>query len=122
DATPLPYQIESWSSGAAAIWVKVDTIKGNNSTQKIRMHWGNGSAAAESNGAAVFDTANGFRGVWHLHDSTTTGSADATVLATNATWHNGPVRTAGLIGGAVDLNQPVDLAPENAKYLRANYN
>src|SRR5690606_7967921 len=39
NVTQLPYEIESWSPTSAAIWVKVDTILGNNATQKIRMHW-----------------------------------------------------------------------------------
>jgi hypothetical protein len=122
NTTPLPYQIETWTSASAAIWVLVDTVRGNNSTQTIRMHWGNAAAVSESNSTAVFDTANGFRGVWHMHDSSATGSSDATVLATNALWYNGPVQTTGLIGRAVNLNQPLDLAPETAKYLMANYN
>jgi hypothetical protein len=32
NTTALPYQIESWSSTAAAIWVRVDSVKGNNAT------------------------------------------------------------------------------------------
>src|SRR5690606_32984564 len=63
---PLAYEIESWSSTAAAIWVKVDTIKGNNNTQKITMYWGKSDANSESNGPAVFDSANGYRAVWHM--------------------------------------------------------
>ncbi len=124
DATALPYQIESWSSSGAAIWVLVDSVKGNNSTQTIRMHWGNGSAASESNGAAVFDTANGFSGVWHMHDSTGGYSTDATIHNTNAVWYNQPVLAQGLIGRAVDTRQPMDLGldPSNARYLMANYN
>src|SRR5690606_13413644 len=62
----LPYEIESWSTTAAAIWVKVDTIKGNNATQKITMYWGKNDANSESNGPAVFDSANGFVAVWHM--------------------------------------------------------
>jgi hypothetical protein len=124
NATPLPYQIESWSGNSAAIWVKVDTVKGNNATQTIRMHWGNGAAASESSGPAVFDTANGFSGVWHLHDSTGGVSTDATIHNTNAVWYNAPVLTNGLIGRAVNTDQPVDfgLGPENARYLMAAYN
>lgn len=124
DATPLPYQVESWSSTSAAIWVKVDSIKGNNSTQAIHLHYGNAAAASESNGPAVFDTAAGFCGVWHLSDSTGGVSHDATAYNTNAAWYNGPVLAPGLIGRAVNTNQPVDagLDPSNARYLMANYN
>jgi hypothetical protein len=122
NATPLPYQIESWSANSAVIWVKVDTIKASNNTQKIIMHWGNGAAVSESNGPATFDTANGFSGVWHLHDSTGGISTDATIHNTNATWYNAPVLANGLIGKAVNMEQPGDLAPETARHLRAPYN
>jgi biopolymer transport protein ExbB len=64
---PLSYEIEQWDStnSAAAIWVSVPVVKGNDSTA-IRMYWGNNGAVTQSNGAAVFDTANAFLGVWHL--------------------------------------------------------
>src|SRR5690606_11600146 len=41
-------------------------IKGNNATQKIHMLWGNPDAESASNGSAVFDSANGYRAVWHM--------------------------------------------------------
>jgi biopolymer transport protein ExbB len=70
DGTHLAYQIERWDSigAAAAIWVKVDTVYGNNSSQKILMYWGKSDASDSSNGEAVFDTSDAFRGVWHLKD------------------------------------------------------
>jgi hypothetical protein len=52
----------------AEIWVKTDTIYGNNNTQTITMYWGNTVAADISSGSAVFDTGRGFAGVWHLSD------------------------------------------------------
>src|SRR5690606_2609268 len=72
DDTPLSYQIESWDAAGtkAAIWVKIDTVRGNNSTQSIKMHWGNTEADSESNGAAVFDTANGYKTVLHMNEPT----------------------------------------------------
>jgi hypothetical protein len=74
DGTHLPYQIERWdnTNSAAAIWVKADVL-GNNGTQYIVMYWGNAAAGDSSSGAAVFDTANGFAGVWHLGE---TGNID----------------------------------------------
>jgi hypothetical protein len=65
---PIPYEIEQWDAAnrQAAVWVSVDTVRGNNGKQYIVMHWGNPRAAAQSNSAAVFDTAAGFVGVWHL--------------------------------------------------------
>ena len=66
--TRLPYEIVSWNSSAksAEIWVKVDTVYGNNATQSIKMFWGNGGAADSSAPGAVFGTSNGFVSVVHL--------------------------------------------------------
>ncbi|MBN1130018.1 MAG: DUF2341 domain-containing protein, partial [Chitinispirillaceae bacterium] len=70
----LSYEIERWVDGTnnndtAEIWVRVDTIIGNNSQQFILMHWGRSGAVSRSNGSAVFDVDNGFQGVWHLNES-----------------------------------------------------
>jgi hypothetical protein len=64
----LPYEIEHWDSAAghAALWVLVDTIYGSNNAQYITMQWGSSNAQDNSSGAAVFDTADGYRAVWHL--------------------------------------------------------
>ena len=79
----LPFEIERWDSDGerAEIWVKVDTIYGNNSTQSITMHWNRTreSGAADYAGSAVFDTSDGFQGVWHLGDGLAGGQfSDAT--------------------------------------------
>ena len=68
DYSPLEHEIERWdqSSYQAEVWVKVDTLFGNDSLQWIMMYWGNEDAQDRSNAAAVFDTASGFQGVWHL--------------------------------------------------------
>jgi hypothetical protein len=71
DGSPLSFEIERWdaSQGSAEIWVKVDTVYGNDSTHSVTMYWGNPGAAGLSNSIAVFDTVNGFQGVWHLSQS-----------------------------------------------------
>jgi hypothetical protein len=80
DNTPLAYEIEQWdsASGQAAIWVKVDTVYGNNGAHYIRMHWGNPDAQDSSTSASVFDTADGFQGVWHMQQGGTGAVKDAT--------------------------------------------
>jgi hypothetical protein len=98
---PLPFEIERWDPAAqrAEIWVKVDTIYGNDSTHYITMLWGDSSATGSSNGAAVFDTANGFAAVWHLNtdcSDITTGKHDGTNF--------GATDTVGIIGGAKKFN------------------
>ena len=80
DGTPLPYEIERWDSNrsCAEIWVKVDTVRGDNDLQCIVMLWGNSESESESDGGAVFDTSRGFQGVWHLADEGNTTVMDAT--------------------------------------------
>jgi hypothetical protein len=84
DGTPLSYEIERWdaTSQAAEVWVKIDTVYGNDSTHFINMYWGasTGSVTVSlSNGAAVFDSAQGNIGVWHLDPSLN----DATIFSDN---------------------------------------
>jgi len=104
DNTFLPYEIERWDPVArlAEVWVKVDTVLGNDSTQSISMYWGNDHAADNSNSAAVFDSANGFQGDWHLGE---TGSlvSDATGNRYNGT-ANFTAPVAGVIGAAQHFN------------------
>src|SRR5690606_23827454 len=79
NTTRIQHQIEKWDSAerAAAVWVRVDTVYGNRNNQLFRLHWGNAAAVDSSKGSAVFDTAAGFRAVWHMND---TGNVpDATV-------------------------------------------
>jgi len=69
NGTPLAYELESWDRAArkAAFWVRAPGVSGNDSTQCLRIHWGNSAATSESRGASVFDTAFHFQGVWHLN-------------------------------------------------------
>ncbi len=65
----LPFEIDFWKVGVdsgAAVWVLMDTIKAG-STQNLLMQIG-GDGGLTSNGNIVFDTSNGFKGVWHLQD------------------------------------------------------
>jgi hypothetical protein len=77
--TSLPYEIEQWDSigQSALVWVKVDTIYGNNDTQSVLMVWGNPGTLTHSSGV-VFDTAQGFQGVWHLNEAGDAPCLDAT--------------------------------------------
>jgi hypothetical protein len=68
DNTPLPFEIERWDAAArlAEIWVKVDTVYGNDSGHFVAMYWGEPATVIALDNAKAFDTAGGFRGVWHL--------------------------------------------------------
>ena len=74
DGAHFPYQIERWNStstlDSAEIWVLVDTVY-NNSTQYFKMYWGKSDASSRSNGYKVFETSNGFVGVYHLGEGGT---------------------------------------------------
>jgi hypothetical protein len=78
--TSLPFEVERWDStdGQAEVWVRIDTVYGNNDSQSIIMYWGNPTAMSASNSGAVFDTAAGFQGVWHLAQGGTDTARDAT--------------------------------------------
>jgi hypothetical protein len=128
DAVRLPHQIERWDSAGkkAEIWVLVDSVKGATRNQFIRMHWGKADAADSSRGAKVFDSANGFVGVWHLGDSTNANPRpNAAGVAPSAILRNfDPSYTpkAGVIGFADSLRGGQDTAREGGKdYLDLNH-
>jgi hypothetical protein len=104
DGTPLPYEIERWDNllQVAEIWVRLDTVYGNNDTQSFYIYWGNVAAADSSDGEAVFSTDKGFKGVWHLND----GPQDATADHNHASLSggSGPSSVSGIIGGCMDFD------------------
>ena len=104
DDTPLAFEIERWDVSAqrAEIWVKIDTVYGNDSTHFITQYWGNSTATSESNSAAVFDTSTGFQGVWHMAGEGTSSAYDATENQFNGTPFNTSAASGveGVIGGA----------------------
>jgi hypothetical protein len=112
DGAFLPYEIEEFdvAGKAAAIWVRMDTVHGNSQSQSITLLWGNPSAPDQSNGAAVFDTAAGFAGVWHLGEAVTADRPDATAYRNNGqtAGYDGDESTAGLIGHCDSLDMSDD--------------
>ncbi|MBD3391516.1 MAG: DUF2341 domain-containing protein [Chitinivibrionales bacterium] len=104
DGTPLAHEIERWDSaaGLAEIWVKVDTIQGNGTTT-IRMHWGKQGVGDASNSAAVFGSASGFAGVWHMAEDPENGGEsilDRTANGIHGT-PTGDMTAEDLVTGAV---------------------
>lgn len=96
DNTFLPYEIKRWDSALmqAEVWVKVDTIYGNDSTQSITMYWGNPDASGNSSGASVFDSTSGFEGVWHLNEMSGTTASDASQNNYSGIYNGGLPRNA----------------------------
>jgi hypothetical protein len=107
DGLPLPYEIERWDSAnaQAEIWVKVDTIFGNDSSHCFTMYWGNLKVSAVSNSAVVFDTSNGFEGVWHLQE--TSGDVSDATINQNTGVNSGTLSITGVIdkGRAFDSSR-----------------
>ncbi len=66
----LPHQVEVWDrkQKKAVIWVKIDSLFGNTSSQFIEMFWGRDSVVDPSSGMLVFDGSNSYGGVYHLSE------------------------------------------------------
>ncbi|HUG52866.1 MAG TPA: DUF6786 family protein [Vicinamibacteria bacterium] len=125
DGRALPHTVERWDPAArtAAVWVKVD-VRGDAAGQSLLMHWGHPDAPNLSDPRAVFDTRDGFVGVWHLGDQGGTaedGYLDATANGAHGTGVNLTVeaRVKGRVGDAValrhDKGQWIHVAGEKRK-------
>ena len=106
DGTHLPYEIEHCNPatpGSAEIWVKVDMVRGNDSTQYIKMYWGKASPVDSSNSAKVFELSNGFVGVYHLNENAATKAvASATGFNPGTSYRNTDTQdTTGVIKGGL---------------------
>jgi hypothetical protein len=97
---PRPYQIESWDATAkkAAIWVLADTVKGNDSITTLRMYWGKAGAVDSSKAAAVFDTANGYKAVFHMNEAS--GNIGNSTIDTITGVNTGTTAAPGIAGSA----------------------
>jgi hypothetical protein len=84
DGLPMAFQIDHWDAvkREAAVWVALDTVRGNDSAQYFRMHWGKDGIASTSDGAAVFAGA-GYAAAWHLEEETA-GTGNAGVYRNSA--------------------------------------
>ncbi len=103
--TALAYQIDSWNTSSATIWVKVPVVAGNAQT-KVRMYWGKAGETSLSSGGTVFDTANGHTAIWHLNEDGggTANVLDATANGLNFNGHASVTAVPGMIGNARNYN------------------
>lgn len=108
DNTPLSFDIERWDAagGHAEIWVLIDTVLGNDSLQSFIMSWGNNSAKATTNSTVVFDTAQGYQGVWHMSGIVSGTAYDATTNKYNGTPVN--MTSASLVTGVIGTARDFD--------------
>jgi hypothetical protein len=120
---PLAHQIEEWdaAAGTAAIWVRVPRIEGQ-SRLAIHLHWGNASAANESNARAVFNESNGYLSVFHLGDAVKDEVGTLDVKDTGTTASAGIVGKArhfpgkaGVFGGEQIATYPVGASPHTSE-------
>ena len=121
EGAPLPHHVEMWDadSKTALVWVKVPTVKGNSSDQRIFMHWGNPDASATGDPAKVFSTADGFVAAWHLDEEGNTdadGYKDATGNAAHATGVN--LKTGSRLDGRVGKAQQFNYA--DAQWIKVD--
>jgi hypothetical protein len=126
DNTPLPYEIERWDEAAklAEVWVRVDTVHGNDSMQSVIMYWGNPGAADSSSGAAVFDTTAGFQGVWHLSEGGDAFVFDATANRYDGTAYG--MSSASSVSGEIGKARAFDgsssyITMPNTKNSKLNF-
>jgi hypothetical protein len=75
DGEDLPSQVAGWDPSfykAAEVWVRVPVVEGNSSADFVTMHWNNPNATGGNDfrvlGGSVFDSTDGFVGVWHLEE------------------------------------------------------
>jgi hypothetical protein len=98
----MPFQIERWDRNLelAEIWVKVDTIYGNNKTQYFTMLWGNPDIQKMSlNSTLVFDTTLGIQASWHMSSKDSTVLPDATGNRFNAKCY--ALTMSSFVGGQI---------------------
>jgi hypothetical protein len=77
--TPLYYELERWDDNdSATFWVRIDTAYAATTNPVIYIYYDKAAATSGSTPNDVFQTSNGFVGVWHMDDSPAGGLQDAT--------------------------------------------
>ena len=109
--TWLDYSIERWSQSADSgeVWVKIPKIPGNSASGFITMYYQQASGVTIPDGqceSCVFNSKNGFVGVWHLNTSGTGARPNSVSGGNNATTVNYDNNefTGGVIAGADSLD------------------
>ncbi len=90
NGTTVPYWIEKWdyTNQQAVVWIKVPEIPSNGQTV-VYMYYGNGAAASESNGDAVFEFFDDFDGTslnttkWTASGSVSVANGEVTLTGTS---------------------------------------
>jgi hypothetical protein len=111
DGSPLNFEIERWNATAkvADIWVKLDSVKGNFKGAFARMYWGKAGVTfppTPISPNAVFDSINGFLGVWHMGGIYPTPRLSSVPNSPNAVpgTYDNDENTVGISGAADTLD------------------
>lgn len=101
------HQIEryDYSSGNMLVWVNISSLSGSVDTD-IYMYYGNPSCSNQENVSGVWD--NGFRGVYHLNESTGNGGKDSTVNNYDGIPVGLVGEVSGVIGYASDFDKNIN--------------
>lgn len=103
DGAHLHYEIERWDPARqeADVWLLVPANRKGSDNYGIVVYWGLADAAGWSDGTAVFDTAQGWVGVWHFSGSDPLRDVTANRLRLSGT---GWERVQGIAGDGIRLN------------------
>ncbi|MBN1758947.1 MAG: DUF2341 domain-containing protein [Chitinispirillaceae bacterium] len=118
DGTSLTREIERWDpvGELAEVWVRVDTIFGDDGMQSIGLYWGNDLQTDHSQNTSVFNASAGFTGVWHLAvpdgetvpDATGNGNNGSAVNTESVTGVIGPAQSFDGATSLVRVAAPSD--------------
>lgn len=108
DGKLLSYEIEDWVDGTSGVvWVLVDAISSSTATE-IKMYYDNSTASSMSDPTSVFDTANGFQGVWHLNEAAIDEQTASTHLDATRNGNHGAQMGNNRVAGVVSNGQHFD--------------
>lgn len=124
DGTELYYEIQKWNPlGTSLVWVKVPQLD-NTNTDYVWVYYNNPSAAPAQSPANVWES--GFKGVWHMDETSGTSLTDSTANAKHAVKvsETDPTAVTGIISGAQDFdgsNDYAQVAPYNITSSTATF-
>jgi hypothetical protein len=119
DGSPLPVSIERWASDKAELWVRVPKVDGAGKSDFITMYWGKPGAPDIHRGSLVFDTSDGWSGVWHLNNGAAGKGAKGVYQDATAFNNNGDDNvTANPSEGLIGLGQSFGGAVKGADCVR----
>lgn len=109
----LPYEIERWDpvKREADIWLLMRSARKLSDAHGIVVYWGLPDAPDWSNGAAVFDTARGWVGVWHFSGGDPLRDVTGNRLRLSG---SGWERVPGIAGDGIRLNPSSRLSAPGA--------